>query len=153
MKREEYERRFHPVPPRESDTTVLFQTAYSEGEFSAAPEMGLAPGGRMRQQIYADTYGTDAWDADTTSRCFVHLANTRVWTDITGGAPPTRPPSVTDYIAAGLPWFEWYDELPTVGGTEALRRLKSVVGGTEALRRLKSVGPAADPGDRVREWE
>ena len=26
------------------------------------PDMGLAPGGRMRQEIYEDPYGLDAWD-------------------------------------------------------------------------------------------
>jgi len=140
MKREEYERRFPPVPPQEAESRVFFQeSAYGEA-LSAAPDMGLAPGGRMRQQIYADEYGPDAWDQDAGSRCFVHLANSDTWTRITGAAPPTQPPSVEDYIKAGLPWFEWYDELPTVGGTEA-------------LRRLKSIGPSVDPGDRVREWE
>ena len=29
---------------------------------SISPGMGLAPGGRMRQEIYDDPYGLDAWD-------------------------------------------------------------------------------------------
>jgi hypothetical protein len=140
MRRDEYEKRFPPVPPAEADSQVLFQSAYAGEAFAAAPDMGLAPGGRMRQQIYADTYGVDAWDRDTTSRCFVHLANSETWTRITSTPPPTQPPSVTDYINADLPWFDWYDEKPTVAGTEA-------------LRNLKSVGTAVDSETRVREWE
>ncbi|MFW5643106.1 MAG: hypothetical protein ACOCYQ_03680, partial [Alkalispirochaeta sp.] len=140
MKRDEYEKRFPPVPPEEADSRILYQSAYSEKAFSSPPDMGLAPGGRMRQQIYADTYGIDAWDRDTTSRCFVHLANSETWTRITGAPPPTQPPSVGDYIEAGLPWFDWYDEKPTVAGTEA-------------LRNLKSVDATVDPEHPVREWE
>src|SRR5262245_42667287 len=37
--------------------------------------MGLAAGGRMRQEIYADPYGLDAWDQSVSSRCFVTLVN------------------------------------------------------------------------------
>ena len=36
--------------------------------------MGLAPGGRMRQEIYDDPYGLDAWDHRHASRCFVTIA-------------------------------------------------------------------------------
>lgn len=32
--------------------------------------MGLAPGGRMKQEIYDDPYGLDAWDLRHGSRCF-----------------------------------------------------------------------------------
>ena len=27
----------------------------------------------MRQEIYEDKYGFDAWDTSTRSRCFVHI--------------------------------------------------------------------------------
>ena len=37
--------------------------------------MGLAPGGLMRQQIYEDEYGLDAWEPSARSRCFVHIIN------------------------------------------------------------------------------
>ena len=38
-------------------------------------EMGLAPGGLMRQEIYEDPYGFDSWDTSVRSRCFVHIVN------------------------------------------------------------------------------
>jgi hypothetical protein len=58
----------------------------------AAPsEMGLAPGGRMRQEIYKDPFQPDDWDQDTSSKCFVHIANSLVWREITGEQPPTVP--------------------------------------------------------------
>ena len=91
-------------------------------------EMALAPGGRMRQEIYDDEYGLDAWDLDHSSRCFIHIANSLVWRDITGANPPTTPPTAREYTRAGLPWFEYYDDgQPALEGSTILQKLKSVV--------------------------
>ncbi|MFO0989218.1 MAG: hypothetical protein U1F37_17955 [Alphaproteobacteria bacterium] len=70
-----------------------------------AMDMGLAPGGRMRQEIYDDPHGLDAWDQRHASRCFVTIANSLAWRAIAGELPPTVPPTAKDYSAAGLPWF------------------------------------------------
>ena len=56
-------------------------------------EMGLAPGGLMRQEIYEDAYGFDAWDTSTRSRCFVHILNSVQLLDVTGCEPPRKPPT------------------------------------------------------------
>jgi hypothetical protein len=96
---------------------------------AAEPEraMGLAAGGRMRQQIYADPYGLDAWDQSISSRCFVTLVDAVQWREITGVAPPTRPPTAADYTKAGLPWFDYYAaDLETLSGAPALALVKSV---------------------------
>lgn len=95
----------------------------------ATAELGLAPGGRMRQQIYHDPHALADWDQGHTARCFVHLANSLVWRAITGEDPPTTPPTAREYAAARLPWFEYYaDGLAAVEGAGILRRLKSVMG-------------------------
>ena len=60
-------------------------------------DMGLAPGGRMQQEIYDDPYGLDAWDQRHSSRCFVTIANSAVWTAVTGERPPTEPPTAKEY--------------------------------------------------------
>jgi hypothetical protein len=94
---------------------------------SAEPSaMGLAAGGRMRQEIYADAYGLDAWDGGVSSRCFVTLLDAAQWQDITGGKPRTMPPTAADYTNAGLPWFDYYADTPTLAGAPALSGLKSV---------------------------
>jgi hypothetical protein len=94
----------------------------------ASPAMGLAPGGRMRQEIYDDPNALDDWDQDHMGRCFVHIANSLVWRQITGEQPPTVPPTAREYSDAGLPWFDYYaDGLPAVQGSGLLRQLKSVV--------------------------
>jgi hypothetical protein len=95
----------------------------------AAPDMGLAPGGQMRQEIFDDLHDLEDWDQDHSSRCFAHLANSLVWRQITGQTPPTVPPTAKEYTRAGLPWFDYYDDrLGAVEGSSILEKLKSVVG-------------------------
>ena len=93
----------------------------------AAPAMGLAPGGRMHQEIFDDPYALADWDLEHSSRCFVHIANSLVWRQITGEQPPTVPPTASEYARAGLPWFDYYAEgLSAVPGSKILDKLKSV---------------------------
>jgi hypothetical protein len=102
-------------------------------------EMGLAPGGLMRQHIYEDEYGIDAWDQDHGSRCFVHIVNSVQYQQITGRPPPHSPPSAKDYSAAGLPWFEYYDDRKAVEGSPELQKLISV--GANWLSKKKGEMP------------
>ena len=95
--------------------------------YSAPSDLGLAPGGRMEQEIYDDPYGRDDWDQRHRSRCFVSLVNTAQWMAITGERPPKRPPTAQDYAASGLPWIEYYGwDARAVAGSERLHGLKSV---------------------------
>ena len=107
---------------------------FSVHEMSAPSEMGLAPGGLMRQEIYEDEYGFDAWDLDASSRCFVHILNSNQWNNVTGKPIPGSPPSAVDYTEAGLPWFEFYDDKsnPLQGSTK-LAGLDSVAAKTLKL--------------------
>jgi hypothetical protein len=96
-------------------------------QMSRSAEMGLAPGGVMRQEVYDDPYGIESWEATASSRCFVHIANSAQYKAITGVAPPTKPPSAESYTKAGLPWFEYYaGDLGVLGGSVKLAGLDSV---------------------------
>ncbi len=98
-----------------------------ETHFLSVPDMGLAPGGRMKQEIYEDPHGLEVWDQRNARRCFVTIANSTVWKSITGERPPTEPPSAADYAKSGLPWFDYYDaDRKALEGTENLKKLKSV---------------------------
>ena len=91
-------------------------------------EIGLAPGGRMRQEIYEDPFDINDWDTTQASRCFVHIANSLVWRSITGDDPPPTPLTSREYTEAGFPWFDYYADGETrLEGSERLRKLKSVV--------------------------
>ena len=89
-------------------------------------EMGLAPGGLMRQEIYEDEYGLDAWDLTQGVRCFVHLANSTIYQAITGHRPPQPPPTAKDYNQVGLPWFDYYSDGKALPGSGVLGKLNSL---------------------------
>jgi hypothetical protein len=130
MKREIFERRFKTsLQDRMAPTMGLSLDAAVMGRQgrSRAASMGLAPGGRMKQDIYDDPFNFDDWDHTQSSRCFVHIANSEMWREFTGEAPPTVPPSAADYTKAGLPWFDYYGEGTAVEGSAILRGLKSVL--------------------------
>ena len=122
MKRDVYEKLFGDRFRAEEETG---EVCYSPGP--AHYDMGLAPGGRMRQEIYDDEYGLDAWDQEHKSRCFVTIANSMQWLAITGERPPTSPPTALQYTDAGFPWFDYYDgDRTALSGSETLAGLKSV---------------------------
>jgi hypothetical protein len=122
MKRAAYERYFPPEPPSE-----VCYSMRDRPMFMASPSMGLAAGGRMRQEIMEDDYQLEDWDTENTSRCFVHLCNSMVWRQITGTEPPTVPLTAREYAKARLPWFEYYDDThKPLPGSPTLARLKRV---------------------------
>ncbi len=118
MKATEYEERYRRVD-RRSDVSYSM----------AAPpmEMGLAPGGLMRQEIYSDEYGFDVWDTTAGASCYVHIVNSLQYFSVSGVSPPHRPPTAEKYAEAGLPWFDYYDaDLTALTGAEKLAGLDSV---------------------------
>jgi len=122
MKREVFEERF----PKHERILEAREVCYCLGS-AGSMDMGLAPGGRMRQEIYDDPYDLSDWDTGHSSRCFAHVANSMVWRGITGQHPPTVPPTAADYDRRGLPWFEYYgDAGSAVTGPSVLRGLKSI---------------------------
>ena len=161
MKREVFLRRF-PVRPQSRPRDAIRGLVC---ESSIAYSMGLAPGGRMKQKIYEDPYDLSDWDTANTSRCFVHIANSMVWRQITGVNPPTVPPTAKEYTAAGLPWFDWYDDkAKALDGTSALAKLKGIAEKSAAkkdrplpenesvdVRNIKRLRAGLKPG-QVREY-
>ena len=97
----------------------------------SAPDMGLAPGGRMKQEIFDDPHAFDVWDTRASARCFVHITNSLAWRAVTGEEPPTTPLTSREYQDAGLPWFDFYG-----GDREALEGAKELAG----LKTVKEIG-------------
>jgi hypothetical protein len=123
MKREAFERRF----PRERFELADRMSVQPCASPAVTYTMGIAPGGRMRQEVYDDPFSPDDWDTSRSSRCFVHLANSLVWRAITGTEPPGAPPTAAEYTRAGLPWFDYYGEGSAVEATRTLEQLRSVL--------------------------
>jgi hypothetical protein len=83
----------------------------------------------MKQKIYSDPYGIDAWDQDNYGRIFVYIINSEEFFDITGIEPLPTPIDAKTYTEYGLPWFELYDEEKSdIAPTEQLARVKTISG-------------------------
>ena len=108
---------------------------------SPAPEaMGLAPGGRMKQEIYDDPHSLDVWDQRQGSRCFVSVVNSAQWMALTGEHPPSTPPTAQEYADAGLPWFDYYGgDVAVLAGARKFEDLTSLANLAE-----KKATPLAD---------
>ncbi|MDH3292432.1 MAG: hypothetical protein OEO20_15490 [Gemmatimonadota bacterium] len=123
MKRKVYEQRFS-ARIADHDRGMTLGTP---GLFLARGlDMGLGAGGRMRQEIYDDPFDFSDWDTDNASRCFAHLANSLMWREITGEAPPTTPLTTREYAKHGIPWFGYYADGEAVQGSKILDGIKSV---------------------------
>lgn len=109
-----------PLDPRRyAQHRERFGLDDSAGVFRCATaEMGLAPGGRMRQAIYADERPLADWDRTHPSRCFVHLASSFVWRAITGDTPPGVPPTAREWPAL-VRVLRREARAPGVGGARA----------------------------------
>jgi hypothetical protein len=146
MKRKVFERRVRKVGQVDQAVHMDFCTT-TDRDLVTGLGMAVAPGGRMRQEIYDDPFDLDDWDTQHSSRCFVHIANSLVWRDITGKFPPAPPPTARTYKNAGLPWFDYYNDTGTaVEGSKILKKLKSVVSmgkqkGDNPLPENESVTP------------
>lgn len=92
---------------------------------ATAASMGMAAGGRMKQDIAPDPYGLQAWDTGNTRRVFVHLMNSMSWRQATGYEPPTTPRTAADYGSYNLPWYNYYSDAGTLGATDNTNRIKS----------------------------
>ena len=99
--------RFPDAPPPPSGGPMRLSMAKPSSE---PREMALGAGGRMRQKIYPDRYGRDVWDQRNAGRARILLVNSRRYRELTGRAPPATPIDAGAYTAAGLPWFDLYDE-------------------------------------------
>ena len=111
---------------------------------SIPPEMGLAPGGLMRQDIYEDEHGIDAWDTSTSACCYVNIVNSVQLLHLTGCQPPSMPPTAQDYTDAGLPWYDYTDdELEALEGAKKLAGLDSVA--SVKLKKGEGFLPDNDP--------
>jgi hypothetical protein len=90
-------------------------------------EMGLGAGGQMRQRIYPDPHGLDAWNEHPTASVSVHILNSELFRQVTGFDPPPSPIDVETYIEWNLPWFELYDaDRGSIPASDRLRKVKSI---------------------------
>lgn len=109
-------------------------------------EMGMAAGGLMRQEIYADPYacdreGIDVWSKQG-ARCFVHLMAAKDYESVMGRPPRSRAPGRAEYKVHNLPWFDYHDQGALVPASPGLSKIDSVA----AIGVKKGEKPLPDEG-------
>ena len=93
-----------------------------------------------------DKYGVESWDPRRRSSFAVHLIEMFDYCALTGEAGLPTPITAAAYAAAGLPWFDVYDEHEAdLKASEALARIKSV----RELENRPPEAPVEVESDRI----
>ena len=92
----------------------------------ASMDMGLGVGAQIKQEIFKDERGYEAWDLQHSSRVFVHLMNAYQWVNVTHKIIDRLPLTREVYERNGLPWSDAYTEREPVLGSQKLANLQSV---------------------------
>src|SRR5690606_35046512 len=83
LKPDVYERR-----QQRARTVTDFALASIECLCSPMADMGLAPGGKMNQEMYEDYNLLSDWDQRKGERCFIAILNGEDWQRVTGEPMP-----------------------------------------------------------------
>lgn len=90
-------------------------------------ELGIAPGGLIKQHIRKDTRDPKGWVKGLAIPFRVQILDTSTFRQVTGEEPPACPIDAETYAKAGLPFFDLYEESSTdVSGAEAFGALQSI---------------------------
>jgi tetratricopeptide (TPR) repeat protein len=112
---------------------------------STPREMGIAAGGRIKQQVLADSYGFESWDELAFREVPIHIVNSEVYQQITGRPAPPSPITADQYAQHNIPWYSDYDEYArSVSPVGIFKRILSV-GKIEKKRGSDSAGIPSQP--------
>lgn len=92
-----------------------------------ADEMGIAAGGRIKQQIHEDSYGAESWDEAIFRDVVIHIVNSEAYERITGLPVPPSPITADHYARHKIPWYSDYEEkVPSVAPAGIFKRILSI---------------------------
>ena len=97
-------------------------------------ELGVAPGGLIKQCILEDKYPASIWERHRTICFNVQILNSDIFRTVTGKDPPETPVSAEAYAACGLPFFKIYNEVSAVKGD------------FKGIKSVKEIDKAKNPG-------
>jgi hypothetical protein len=145
---------FAPKPgkfPDQPPPSPLLHPSRLAAPQSMGQAMGLGAGGVIKQKIYPDPYGLDAWDEDNYGEAFIYILNSAQFAAITGLQPPQPPVDAKTYSDKGLPWFELDDELEgDVGPAADLAGAKTIAERDQEQGETAADGASFEvPADRI----
>ena len=80
------------------------------GATEPGAELGIAPGGLIKQCIIEDNYPPSTWEPDRSISFNVQILNSELFHQLTGFAPPDTPITAETYAEQGLPFYKFYEE-------------------------------------------
>ncbi|KAJ4424865.1 hypothetical protein N0V82_000368 [Gnomoniopsis sp. IMI 355080] len=90
-------------------------------------ELGIAPGGLIKQDIREDPHVSGNWNRDLTFTIPIQIVSPQIFEDVTGTLAPPCPDNAQLYADAGLPFFSLFEEVPSnVSGAKAFVPVKSI---------------------------
>lgn len=117
----------------------LFSSPAPERPCQEVKERGIAAGGKIKQQIFQDTYGAESWDLNQRRLLKIHMVNSIAYQSITGQEPPPSPITTEKYQESRIPWFSHYDEnTQSLKGASAFGKLI----GIEAIDKRRGIADA-----------
>lgn len=91
------------------------------------PTMSFGAGGMIKQAINEDRNNPRIWDVERAKVFNVQVLNAAHFEHITKMMAPPTPVDVKVYAAAGLPFFDIFNEVPTdIHGHDEFKTIKSV---------------------------
>lgn len=119
--------RWHKQSSREETYGPMICYSSTDRTIRESSPMGLGAGGRIRQEIYRDTFQSSDWRDEPSARAWVHLVAANEWTALTGEPRPATPVNTDAYVRAGLPWYDYFNaDLEDVAPSEALAGVQTV---------------------------
>lgn len=116
--------------PQFMPETGSFMPSMQPGRRSASKpvtEMGIARGGKIKQQIMEDTYGAESWDETAFRDVVIHIVNSEVYQHITGREAPPSPITDEQYRSCKIPWYSDYKEkAPSLSPVAVFKRVLSI---------------------------
>lgn len=93
----------------------------------AGHDLGVAAGGRIKQNICKDFHKAEKWIRDLTFTIPVHMLTPQMFEKATGTEAPTCPIDAQAYANAGLPFFSLFEKTPSnISGAKSFASVKSV---------------------------
>ncbi|KAG2034422.1 hypothetical protein BDR03DRAFT_965249 [Suillus americanus] len=112
------------------------------------PTMNFGAGGTIKQTINEDHNNPRIWGVERAKVFNVQVLNAAHFEHITNMMAPPTPVNVKVYAAAGLPFFDIFNEVPTdIHGYDAFKTIKSV--STLDSVMDGGIGVTYEPGLRV----
>lgn len=103
-------------------------------------ELGIAPGGLIKQTIVADPYSSDSWEPERSISFNVQILNSELFHQVTGQAPPPTPITAQTYADHGLPFFKLYEENSGIEGDfKGVKSVKAVDNAKDVTKNGQSL--------------